>query len=64
MLATKKVTVYAGMGAAGVVTAFVLKKMPNATIKAKFASFMYGIGVICTLGMANYTWTEKYGILL
>ena len=39
-LATKKVAVYAGMGVAGCATAFILKKIPNATIKAKFGSWM------------------------
>ena len=47
-LATKKVAVYAGMGAAGVATAFVLKKIPNKTIQAKFGSWMYNLGVVCT----------------
>jgi len=58
-LATKQVAVYAGMGVAGVVTAFVLKKIPNRTIKAKFGSFMYGLGVLCTLGMGKWKWTKK-----
>jgi len=58
-LATKKVAVYAGMGAAGVVTAFVLKKIPNKTIKAKFGSWMYSLGVVCTLGMGKWKWTKN-----
>ena len=58
-LATKQVAVYAGMGVAGVVTAFVLKKIPNATIKAKFGSWMYNLGVLCTLGMGKWKWTKK-----
>ncbi len=58
-LATKKVAVYAGMGVAGVATAFILKKIPNATIKAKFGSWMYNLGVLCTLGMAKWKWTKK-----
>ena len=56
-LATKKVAVYAGMGVAGAVTAFVLKKIPNATIKAKFGSWMYNLGVVCTLGLGKWKWT-------
>tara|TARA_R110002096_G_scaffold290901_6_gene485157 strand:+ start:298 stop:597 length:300 start_codon:yes stop_codon:yes gene_type:complete len=58
-LATKKVAIYAGMGVAGAATAFVLKKIPNATIKAKFGSWMYNLGVLCTLGMAKWKWTKK-----
>ena len=57
--ATTKVAAYAGMGVAGVVTAFVLKKIPNKTIKAKFGSWMYSLGVICTLGMGKWKWTKK-----
>ena len=49
--ATSKVAAYAGMGVAGVATAFVLKKIPNKTIQAKFGSWMYNLGVLCTLGM-------------
>ena len=58
-LATKQVAVYAGMGVAGVVTAFVLKKIPNKTIKAKFGSWMYNLGVLCTLGLGKWKWTKK-----
>ena len=57
-LATKKVAVYAGMGVAGMATAFVLKKIPNKTIKAKFGSWMYGLGVLCTLGLGKWKWTK------
>tara|TARA_R110002074_G_scaffold359760_1_gene532327 strand:+ start:47 stop:346 length:300 start_codon:yes stop_codon:yes gene_type:complete len=57
--ATSKVAAYAGMGVAGVVTTFVLKKIPNRTIKAKFGSFMYSLGVLCTLGMGKWKWTKK-----
>ena len=58
-LATKKVAVYAGMGVAGCATAFILKKIPNATIKAKFGSWMYNLGVVCTLGLGKWKWTKK-----
>ena len=57
-LATKKVAAYAGMGIAGVATAFVLKKIPNKTIKAKFGSWMYSLGVLCTLGLGKWKWTK------
>ena len=58
-LVTKQVAIYAGMGVAGVVTAFVLKKIPNKTIKAKFGSWMYNLGVLCTLGMGKWKWTKN-----
>ena len=58
-LATTKVAAYAGMGVAGMATAFVLKKIPNKTIKAKFGSWMYNLGVVCTLGMGKWKWTKK-----
>ena len=58
-LATKKVAVYAGMGVAGAATAFVLKKLPHATIKAKFGSWMYNLGVVCTLGLGKWKWTKS-----
>ena len=61
-LATTKVAAYAGMGVAGMATAFVLKKIPNKTIKAKFGSWMYNLGVICTLGMGKWKWTKKVWI--
>ena len=57
--AKSKVAAYAGMGVAGVVTAFVLKKIPNKTIKAKFGSWMYNLGVLCTLGMGKWKWTKN-----
>ena len=57
--ATTKVATYAGMGVAGCATVFILKKIPNATIKAKFGSWMYSLGVVCTLGMAKWKWTKK-----
>ena len=57
--ATSKVAAYAGMGVAGVATAFVLKKIPNKTIKAKFGSWMYNLGVVCTLGMGKWKRTKN-----
>ena len=58
-LATTKVAAYAGMGVAGVATAYALKKIPNKTIKAKFGSWMYSLGVVCTLGMGKWKWTKN-----
>jgi len=58
-LVTTKVAAYAGMGVAGVAVAFALKKIPNNTIKAKFGSWMYSLGVVCTLGLGKWKWTKK-----
>lgn len=56
---TTKVAAYAGMGLAGMVAAYVLKKIPNAQIKAKFGLLMYGLGVTCTLGLAKWKFTKS-----
>ena len=50
---------YAAGGAVAVVVAFVLKKIPNATIKAKLGVVMYSAGVACTLGLAKFKITKK-----
>ena len=57
-LATKKAVLYTGMGLAGGITAWVLKKIPNDKIKAKVGYWMYGAGVACTLGMGKWKWTK------
>ena len=57
--ATTKVVAYTGMGIAGCVTAWALKKIPNKTIKVKFGSWMYNLGVLCTLGMGKWKWTKS-----
>ncbi len=46
----------AGVSAAG--AAWVLKKIPNDTIKAKLGVYMYGLGVTCTLGLGKWKWTK------
>ena len=51
---------YAADGIGAVVIAWGLKKIPNATLKAKFGRFMYGLGVTCTLGMSKWKWTRKF----
>ena len=61
MLAAKlggKAIAMASVGVAGTAVAFALKKIPNATLKAKFGRFMYGAGVACTLGLAKFKWTK------
>ena len=55
---TGKAVAYAGAGIAGVVAAWVLKRIPNDVLKAKFGRFMYGAGVACTLGLARFRWTK------
>ena len=50
---------YAAGGIGAVAIAWILKKIPNATIKAKFGVLMYGAGVACTLGLAKFKWTKK-----
>jgi len=55
---TKKATAYAGVGLAGIVSAWILKKIPNDVLKAKFGNFMYGAGVACTLGLGKWKWTK------
>jgi len=54
-----EVAQYAAGGAVAVVVAFVLKKIPNAAIKAKLGVVMYGAGVACTLGLAKFKFTKK-----
>ena len=56
---TGKAVAYAGAGIAGIVSAWVLKKIPNIVLKAKFGAFMYGAGVACTLGLAKFKWTKS-----
>ena len=51
---------YAAGGVGAVAIAWILKKIPNATLKAKFGKFMYGLGVTCTLGMSKFKWTKKF----
>ena len=51
---------YAAGGVGAVALAWILKKIPNATLKAKFGKFMYGLGVTCTLGMSKFKWTKKF----
>jgi len=54
-----EVAQYAAGGAVAVGVAFALKKIPNATIKAKLGVVMYSAGVACTLGLAKFKWTKK-----
>ena len=51
---------YAAGGIGAVAVAWVLKKIPNKTIKAHFGMMMYGIGVTCTLGMGKWKYTKRF----
>ena len=44
---------YAAGGLGAVAIAWILKKIPNATLKAKFGLMMYGFGVASTLGLSR-----------
>tara|TARA_R110000744_G_scaffold92927_1_gene179674 strand:- start:8326 stop:8622 length:297 start_codon:yes stop_codon:yes gene_type:complete len=50
---------YGATGVSGLVVAWILKKIPNETIKAKFGLFMYGLGVTCSLGLSKFKYTKK-----
>ena len=58
-LMTNQVAVYSGAGAVGVGLAWVLKKIPNDTIKDKVGKVMYGAGVACTLGLSKWSATKN-----
>ena len=49
---------YAAGSAAALSVAFVLKKIPNDVMKAKFGQVMYGLGITCTLGLAKWKYTS------
>ena len=44
---------YAAGGIGAVAIAWILKKIPNATLKAKFGLVMYRLGIASTLGMSR-----------
>tara|TARA_R110000824_G_scaffold378373_1_gene569904 strand:- start:48 stop:344 length:297 start_codon:yes stop_codon:yes gene_type:complete len=58
-LVSSKAAIYSGAGVAGVGLAWVLKKIPNDTIKDKVGKVMYGAGVACTLGLSKWKLTRK-----
>jgi len=51
---------YATGGIMAVGVAWVLKKIPNNTIKAKFGMMMYGLGMTCSLGMGKWKVTKRF----
>ena len=56
---TGKAIAYAGGGIAVVASTWLLKRVPNTTIKAKVGKFMYGLGVTVTLGLAKWKYTKS-----
>ena len=50
---------YALAGGAGLIIAYILKRIPNNVLKAKFGMFMYGFGVTVTLGLAKWKMTKR-----
>ena len=55
---TGKAVAVAGGGVAVLASTWILKRIPNATIKAKLGLMMYGLGVTVTLGMAKWKFTK------
>ena len=53
-----EIAAYASVGIARTIAAWVLKKIPNNVLKAKFGALMYGAGVACSLGLAKFKWTK------
>ena len=51
---------YAAGGIGAVAIAWILKKIPNATLKAKFGLVMYRLGIFCTLGMGRWKVTKRF----
>ena len=51
--------VYAAIGGVSVLSAYILKKIPNQALKRRFGSVMYGLGVTLTLGLAKWNFSKK-----
>ena len=51
---------YAAGGIGAVVVSWVLKKIPNKTIKAKIGMLTYGVGITCSLGMGKWRYTKAF----
>ena len=51
--------VYAAIGGASVLIAYILKKIPNQSLRRKFGSTMYALGVMLTLGLAKWQFSKK-----
>ena len=52
-------TEFYAYGAFGVALLYILKRIPNANIKAFIRTTFYGLGVVTTLGLAKYKLTKK-----
>lgn len=55
--ALSKITILVGGSIAVFLAGWVLKKIPNARIKAAVGKFFYGVGVTITLGLAKWKYT-------
>jgi len=51
---------YATGGVVAVAVAWVLKKIPNNVLKARFGFMMYKLGVFCTLGLGKWKITKRF----
>ena len=51
---------YAAGGVGAVAIAWMLKKIPNRVLKAKFGALMYGLGVTSTLGLGKWKITKRF----
>lgn len=58
--ATKQAVIYAGGSFGAFVLTWVLKKIPNDSIKKVVGKFMYGLGVTVTLGLSKWKVTAKF----
>jgi|TARA_Y100000310_G_C20656094_1_gene802036 hypothetical protein len=50
---------WAAGSVAAIGVAWILRKIPNNVIKAKFGRFMYGLGVTATLGLSKWKLTKS-----
>ena len=39
--------------------AWLIKRIPNDTLKIRFGALMYGLGITVTLGLAHWKYTER-----
>ena len=51
---------YAAGGVGAVAVAWMLKRIPNRVLKAKFGALMYGLGVTSTLGLGKWKITKRF----
>ena len=56
---TGEAIAYAGGGIAVIVAGWILKRIPNETIKAWVGGYMYKFGIVITLGLSKWKFTKK-----